>query len=96
MIFVIIWMTPVALQFASISMVLKLEAKGINEKHARGQIYWKVVNATAQKMKFSITDFFSKCNQIRSFLRIWSHLLKRSVIEIFISCAVFATFLNQK
>ena len=28
---------------------------------------------TAQKMKFSIRDFFSKCEQIRSFLRIWSH-----------------------
>ena len=25
---------------------------------------------TAQKMKFSIKDFFSKCDQIRSFLRI--------------------------
>ena len=27
---------------------------------------------TAQKMKFSITDFFIKCDRIRSFLRIWS------------------------
>ena len=27
---------------------------------------------TAQKMKFSIKDFFCKCDQIRSFLRIWS------------------------
>ena len=42
----------------------------------------------AQKMKFSITDFFSKCDQIRSFLRIWSHLLKKSVMENFIFCAV--------
>ena len=32
---------------------------------------------TAQKMKFSIKDFFSTCDQIRSFLRIWSHLLKK-------------------
>ena len=39
---------------------------------------------TAQKMKFFITDFFSKCDQIRRFLRIWSHLLKKSVIETFI------------
>ena len=39
-------------------------------------------------MKFSIKDFFSKCDQIRSFLRIWSHLLKKSVIENFIFCAV--------
>ena len=28
-------------------------------------------------MKFLIKDFFSKCDQIRSFLRIWSHLLKK-------------------
>ena len=35
------------------------------------------VSYTAQKMKFSIQDFFSKCDQIRSFLRIWSHLLKK-------------------
>ena len=43
---------------------------------------------TAQKMKFSIKDFFSKCDQIRSKLRICSHLLKKSVIENFIFCAV--------
>ena len=28
---------------------------------------------TRQKMKFSIKDLFSKCNQIRKKLRIWSH-----------------------
>ena len=38
---------------------------------------------TAQKIKFSIKDFFSKCDQIRSFLWIWSHLLKKSAIENF-------------
>ena len=43
---------------------------------------------TAHKMKFSIKDFFSKCNQIHSFLRIWSHLLKRSLIENFIFWSV--------
>ena len=32
--------------------------------------------ATAQKMKFFIKNFFSKCDQICSFLRVWSHLLK--------------------
>ena len=35
---------------------------------------------TAQKMKFSIKDFFDKCDQIRSFLWIWSHLLKKSLM----------------
>ena len=39
-------------------------------------------------MKFSITDFFSKCNQIRKKLWIWLHLLKKSLMENFIFCAV--------
>ena len=33
---------------------------------------------TAHKMKFSIMDVFSKCDQIRGNLRIWSHLLKKT------------------
>ena len=37
----------------------------------------------AQKMKFSIKDFCSKCDQIRSFLLIWSHLLKKFLMEDF-------------
>ena len=42
---------------------------------------------TAQKMKFSIKDFFSKCDQIRRKLRIWSHLLKKSLMEnFFVQC----------
>ena len=39
---------------------------------------------TAQKMKFLIQNFFSKCDQIRCFLRIWSYLLKKSLMENFI------------
>ena len=45
-------------------------------------------DCTAQKMKFSINDFFSQCDQMHSFLRIWSHLLKKSWMEDFIFCAV--------
>ena len=44
---------------------------------------------TARKIKFSIKDFFSKCDQIRSFVGIWSHLLKKSLMENFIFCAVW-------
>ena len=40
-------------------------------------------------MKFSINDFFSKQEQIRRFLRIWSHLLKKCLKENFIICTVF-------
>ena len=43
---------------------------------------------TEQEMKFSIKDFFSKCDQIRRKLRIWSHLLKKSLMQNFIFCAV--------
>ena len=39
---------------------------------------------TAQKMKFSIKDIFSKFDQIRKNLRIWSHLLKKFLMENFI------------
>ena len=38
---------------------------------------------TAQKMKFSIKDFFSECDQIRSFLRIRSNFLKKSLMKNF-------------
>ena len=47
---------------------------------------WQI---TIQKMKFSIKDFSSKCNQIRRKLRIWSYLLKKSLMENFIFCVVF-------
>ena len=39
---------------------------------------------TAQKSNFSIRDFFSKCDQIRSFLQIWSYLLKKPLMVNFI------------
>ena len=42
---------------------------------------------TTQKMKFSMKDFFSKSDQIHSFLQIWSHLLKKPSMENFIFCA---------
>ena len=57
--------------------------------------YWKVPSVDlkiegankTQKMEFSVKDFSSKCDQIRIFLRIWSHLLKKSLMENFIFCA---------
>ena len=39
-------------------------------------------------MKFSIKNFFSKCDQIRRKLQIWSHLLKKFLMENFISSTV--------
>ena len=43
---------------------------------------------TAEKMKFSINDIFRKCDHIRSFLWICSHLPQQSLIENFIFCEV--------
>ena len=60
------------LKFLNILFVIK----GVNFPHI------------AQIMKFSIKDFFRKRDQIRSFLWIWSHLLKKSLIENFIFYAV--------
>ena len=45
-------------------------------------------------MKFSTKDFFSKCDQIRNFLRIWPHLLKKSLMENFIFCAAPFGYIN--
>ena len=47
---------------------------------------------TAQKMKFSVKDFFSTFNQIRRKLRIWLHLLKKSLTDnfIFMQCLLEA------
>ena len=42
---------------------------------------------TAQKMEFSIKDFFSKCDQIRR-----KHLLKKSLMKNSIFCAVHVTY----
>ena len=46
------------------------------------------IRITAQKLKFSTKNFFSKCDQIRRKLRIFSHLLNKSLMENFIFCAV--------
>ena len=61
---------------------------GVLSSNPFGDSIVDVVFYTAQEMKFSIKDFFSKRDQIRSFLRIWSHSLKKSLMENFIFCAV--------
>ena len=47
------------------------------------------LNYTAKKIKISIKDSSTKCDQIRSFLRVWSHSLEKSLTENFSFCAVF-------
>ena len=47
-------------------------------------------------MKFSIKDFFSKCDQIYRKPRIWPHLLKKTLMENFIFCAVWCKIIKDK
>ena len=47
------------------------------------------IRHTVQKMKLSVKDFFSKCEQIRNFPRICLHLLEKSIVESFIFCTMF-------
>ena len=65
------------------------------EKKSSNHIFIKILNYLhndAQKMKFSIKDYFRKCDDIPSFLRIWSHLLKKSLMKNFIFCEVQVIF----
>ena len=48
----------------------------------------KDIQHNGQKIKLSIKNLFSKCDQIRTFLRIWSHLLAKFLVKNFIFCAV--------
>ena len=53
-------------------------------------------NRTAQKAIFSIKDSFSKYDQIRRKLKIWSHLLKKPLMENFFFCAVLVTLKSHQ
>ena len=47
--------------------------------------YWIHAKYHCEDMKFSVKDFFGKSDQFgKSFLRIWSHLLKKFSMETFI------------
>ena len=61
----------------------------VEQKHSSEERKNVLTGVSAQKNKFCIKDFFSKCNQICSFLRIWSDLLKKSLMDNFIFCAVY-------
>ena len=64
-------------------------------ENCQTQITWVLSITLHTKKKFSIKDFFSKCDQIYSFLRIWSHLLKKFLIENFIFCGALFSSLNS-
>ena len=62
-------------------------------------LLWTSVNwllLFLRHMEFSIKDLSSKCDQIRRKLRIWSHLLERSIMENLIFCAVYFQMTKPK
>ena len=63
---------------------------------SKNQIYFylRVNFALHKKMKFCIKNFFSKCDQIRTKLWIWSHLLMKSLMKNCIICAVLQQLLQ--
>ena len=73
---------------------VQITRKYISEVATRGALQatllkkrpWHWCHCT--KNEVSAKDFFSKCDQIRRKLRIWSHLLKKSLMENFIFCEV--------
>ena len=76
-----------------------LSLKGVKHSDTRllPQYFQIKHHSLHKKMKFS----FSKCDQIRSFLRVWSHLRKKSLMENFIfSVVIFSdaweNIINQR
>ena len=51
------------------------------------RIFTSIMSSLHKKRSFPFQDFFSKCDQIRCFLRICPRLLNKSVMENFIFCA---------
>ena len=78
-----------ACNFTNIGTLAQVFSCNFNKFHRT--LFLQNISCTAQKMKFSIKDFYSKCDPIRSSLQIWSYLLKKSLIENFIYCAVPAS-----
>ena len=54
------------------------------------QLLWSVILSSHKKVKFSSKDLFSRCEQIRIKLQIYSHLLKKSSMDnvIFMQCLI--------
>ena len=63
--------------------LMQLHIKNISSDNLTNSF---TIDNASQKMKFLIKDFFIKCDQILSFLQIWSHLMKKSLMKNFTFC----------
>ena len=69
---------PMHSTFSDLKLLIKVMTIWLKSNGDRLS-YWRTL--TAQKTKFSVTDFFIKYDQIPRKLRIWSHLLKKSLMK---------------
>ena len=65
--------------YALKASLLQVKVKKIAETEVKKLLFTGVF--FTQKMQFSMEDFLSKCHKIRKKLQIWSHLLKKSIME---------------
>ena len=69
--------------------LLTIEKSSMIKKGSFRRFHPEIFSKTLRKKtKFSNKDFFRRCDQIRRKLRIWPHLLKKALMEIFIFCTV--------
>ena len=71
---------------------LKQEKKDNSNSNTSNKDLPHLLLSLRKRMEFSIRDFSNICDQIRSFLRIWSHLLEKSSVENFIICALMTHY----
>ena len=87
----------------SITVVFKLAPNWKHESilFVANEVFDRKINEALKnitlhkKTKFFITHFFIKCGQIWRKLQIWSHLLKKSVMENIFCALLFAAFRTE-
>ena len=73
-------------------------ADSMQNKSFPSRISLTNMTKSAWKVRLSIKNFYSKCDQIRKKLQIWSHLLKKFLMEnlIFWAVGIFIKFENLR
>ena len=61
-----------------------------------GYVFFVSQKNHCTKMKYSIKDFISKCDQIPRKLQIWSHLQKQSFMKTLLFCAVNFSIISKE
>ena len=79
----------------SICLMAKISACNTSIECFYYSIFAGIFLSLHKKMKFFTKDLYSRCDQVPRKLRIWWHLLKESLMENFIFCAMFGNLSSQ-